>query len=89
VPFWEEPPGVFRMGKSRVLLELVIRAYQRGQTPERIVESYTALKLPDVYAVISYYLAHPGPIDEYLRQCEQEAQDVRRLIEASQPPGPS
>jgi len=32
VPLWEDPPGVFRVGESRVLLELVIRAFQRGET---------------------------------------------------------
>jgi uncharacterized protein (DUF433 family) len=67
VPLREDPPGVFRVGKSRVLLELVIRAFQRGETPEGIVRSYSTLRLPDVYAVVSYYLANPGPIDEYLR----------------------
>ncbi len=25
VPLWEDPPGVFRVGRSRVLLEIVIR----------------------------------------------------------------
>ena len=52
VPLREEPPGVFRVGNSRVLLELVIRAFQRGETPEGIVQSYDTLSLPDVYAVI-------------------------------------
>ena len=28
VPLREEPPGVFRVGKSRVLLELVIHAFK-------------------------------------------------------------
>jgi uncharacterized protein (DUF433 family) len=50
------------------LLELVIGAFQWGQTPEGIVQSYDALSLPDVYAVVGYYLANPAPIDEYLRQ---------------------
>ena len=25
VPLWEDPPGVIRVGKSRVLLELVLK----------------------------------------------------------------
>ena len=86
VPLREEPPGVFRIGNSRVLLELVIRAFQRGETPEGIVQSYETLSLPDVYAVASYYLANPGPIDEYLRQRDEAAAESRRRIEASQPP---
>ena len=83
VPLWEEPPGVFRVGKSRVLLELVLRAFQRGETPEGIVRSYRSLQLADVYAVISHYLAHPAPFDEYLRQCDEEADAVRRKLEAA------
>src|ERR1700704_4023283 len=86
VPLREEPPGVFRVGKSRVLLELVIRAFQRGETPEGIEQSFDTLKLPDVYAVVSYYLANPAPIDEYLRHCDVKAESVRLKIEASQPP---
>jgi hypothetical protein len=66
-----------------VLLELVIRAFQRGQTPESIVQSYDTLTLPDVYAVVSYYLANPGPFDEYLRGCDERAEAVRRELEAA------
>jgi uncharacterized protein (DUF433 family) len=88
VPLWEEPPGVFRVGNSRVLLELVIGAFKRGETPEGIVRSYRTLHLADVYAVISRYLANPAPFEDYLRQCDEQAEAVRRKIEASQRPGP-
>jgi hypothetical protein len=83
VPLWEEPPGVFRVGKSRVLLELVLGAFQRGETPEGIVRSYRTLALADVYAVISRYLANPAPFDEYLRRCDEDAEAVRRKLEAA------
>ena len=66
VPLWEDPPGIFRLGNSRVLLELVISAFKRGETPEAIVRSYRTLQLADVYAVISYYLEHQSDIDSYL-----------------------
>ncbi len=89
VPLREEPAGVLRVGKSRVLLELVIRAYQRGASPQEIVRMYDTLALGDVFAVIAYYLANPDDIDEYLRKCDQDAEAVRRRIEASQPPGPT
>ena len=83
VHLWEEPSGVFRVGKSRVLLELVLRAFQRGETPEGIVRSYRSLQLADVYAVISHYLANPAPFDEYLRQCDEEAEAVRRKLDSA------
>ena len=80
----EEPPGIFRVGKSRILLELVIRAFQSGATPEAIVQSYDTLDLRDVYAVVSYYLTNPGPIQEYMRKCDEAAEATRRKIEEAQ-----
>src|SRR5207237_8006872 len=86
VPLREEPPGVFRVGKSRVLLELVLRAFKAGATPEAIVQSYDTLNLTDVYAVVSRYLASPAPFEEYLRQCDEAAATTRRKIEELQGP---
>ena len=83
IPLREYPPGVFRVGDSRVLLELVLRAFRRGASPEAIVRSYRSLRLADVYALISRYLANPVPFDEYLRRCEQEAEAVRCKLEAA------
>ena len=37
IPLREEPQGVLRVGKSRVLLELVIHAHQRGASAQEIV----------------------------------------------------
>src|SRR5579859_1736153 len=85
IPLREDPPGVLRVGKSRVLLELVIHAFQQGETPENIAHSYDTVDLSDVYAVVSYYLANPGPIEEYLRECDARAQAVRQKIDAAQP----
>jgi hypothetical protein len=89
VPLREDPPGVFRVGNSRVLLELVLRAYKRGESPEGIVRSYRTLCLADVYAVVTRFLANPAPFEEYLRQSDAQAEAVRRQIEASQRPGPT
>jgi hypothetical protein len=86
VPLREEPPGVFRVGKSRVLLELVLRAFKAGATPEAIVQSYVTLNLADVYAVITRYLAAPAPFEDYLRHCDEAAAETRRKIEESQGP---
>jgi hypothetical protein len=41
------------------------------------------LRLADVYAVISRYLANPAPFDEYVRRCDDEAKAVRRQLEAA------
>ena len=81
VPLSEDPPGVFRVGKSRVLLELVLRAFRRGESPEGIVRCYRSLALTDVYAVITRYLANPMPFDNYLRKCDEEAEATARKLE--------
>jgi uncharacterized protein (DUF433 family) len=86
VPLREEPAGVLRVGNSRVLLELVLRAFKAGATPETIVLSYDTLNLADVYAVISRYLAAPERFEEYLRIREEVAAEARRKIEEFQGP---
>jgi hypothetical protein len=86
VPVREDPSGVFRVGKSRVLLELVIDALKAGATPEAIVQSYDTLSLADVYAVVSRYLADPAPFEDYLRKCDEAAKETRRRVEAIQGP---
>ena len=86
VPLREEPAGVLRVGKSRVLLELVLHKFNAGATPEAIVQSYDTLNLADVYAIVSRYLAAPAPFEEYLRIRDEVAGEARRAIEARQGP---
>lgn len=81
-PLREDADGALRVGNSRVLLELVIRAFQDGATPETIVQRYSTLALRDVYAVIAYYLRHRADVDEYLDRRERHAAEARERIES-------
>jgi uncharacterized protein (DUF433 family) len=83
-PLHQDSSGALRVGTSRVLLELVIEAFQDGATPEIIVQRYTTATLSDVYAVIAYCLRHPKDIDAYLAQREKLAGEVRQRIEVQQ-----
>jgi hypothetical protein len=74
------------IGTSGVLLELVLRAFKAGATPEAVVQSYDTLKLAEVYAVVSRYLADSAPFEEYLRIREETAAEARRRIEEFQGP---
>ena len=86
----EAPPlrldtaGALRVGHSRVLVDLVIRAFQDGSTPEAIAQRYPTATLADIYAVIAYYLRHREDIEAYLEEREQRAQEVRQRIEHHQ-----
>ena len=86
VPLREEPSGVLRVGKSRVLLELVLRAFKAGATPEAIVQSYDTLTLADVYAVVTRYVVAPAGFEEYLRIRDEMAAETRQKIEEFQGP---
>ncbi|WNZ22951.1 DUF433 domain-containing protein [Leptolyngbya sp. NK1-12] len=87
----EAPPlridesGAIRVGTSRVLLELVIRAFQDGASPESIVQRYPTLSLSDVYTTIGYYLRHQQEIESYLNEREQLADSVRQRLSELQP----
>lgn len=84
----ERPPlrvdsdGTVRIGATRVTLDTVVGAYNGGATAEQIVGQFDTLTLPDVYAVIAYYLRHSDEIDAYLRARRQRADEIRHEIEA-------
>jgi len=80
----EDADGAVRLGDSRVLLELVIRAFQDGATPEAIVQRYSTLALRDVYAAIAYYLRHRDDVEAYLARREQKAGEIAQRIQSRQ-----
>ncbi len=84
VPIHEDASGALRVGDTRVLLELVVDAFEDGATPETIVQRYETLDLSDVYAVISYYLRHRQEVAAYLRGREEKAAEVWQKIETTQ-----
>jgi uncharacterized protein (DUF433 family) len=79
-PLRDSGDGALRVGESRVLLELVIRAFKDGATPETIVQRYPTLALADVYAVITYFLRHRDVVEEYLLLRENKAQEVQQRV---------
>jgi uncharacterized protein (DUF433 family) len=83
-PLNRDASGALRVGRSRVLLELVIWAFKDGATPEAIAQRYPTATLADIYAVVSYYLRHREDVEAYLAEREQQAQEVRQRIESQQ-----
>ncbi len=86
IPIRTDEHGRFRVGNTRVLLDLVVYAFRLGSTPETITQQYPSLSLDDVYLAIGYYLRHKSEIDVYLGQQEAEAEAFRREYEAQHPP---
>jgi len=74
--------NAIRVGKTRVTLDTVVAAFERGSTAEEIVYRYPSLKLADVYATIAYYLNHQEEVEAYLQQRQEQAREVRKANEA-------
>lgn len=88
VPLTRLENGVYRVTGTRIPLERIVEWYKDGATPEKIVHSFDTLRLSDVYTLIGYYLDHREEVEQYLREMEELAEEIRRKIEAAQPPRP-
>lgn len=86
VRLWKDEHGKIRIGGTRVLLELVIHAFNQGDMPEAIQDSYPTLSLAEVYAVIAYYLTHRAEVDAYMRDAEATARHRQQEAEAAYSP---
>jgi uncharacterized protein (DUF433 family) len=75
------PDGTVRVATTRVTLDTIVHAFKAGATAEAIVLSYPAVKLADIYAVLTYYLRHQEEVDAYLLQRHDEAETLRQEIE--------
>lgn len=76
IPLALDERGVYRVGGTRVTLDLVVRAFNRGATAEEIVQDYSSLQLSDVYQVIGYYLKHGSELSSYLERRSREEQEL-------------
>ena len=77
-PLHTDADGVVRVGGTRVTPDTVIDAYRQGANADEIVLRYDALSLPDVHAVISYYLRHRSEVESYLRDRQEQAEQIRQ-----------
>lgn len=80
-PLTTDQDGVVRIGKTRVTLDTVIHAFNRGGVPEEIALQYPALSLADIYATVAYYLQNRPEVDGYLAERDYEADEIRRANE--------
>ncbi|MBW4691567.1 MAG: DUF433 domain-containing protein [Lyngbya sp. HA4199-MV5] len=81
IPLITDANGVVRISKTRVTLDTVVTAFLEGATAEEISEQYPSLQLPDIYAVVAYYLRHQTEVDAYLLERQSFATKVRQEAE--------
>lgn len=69
----EERDGGYYVAGTRISLDSVVYAFNRGDSPERILEEFPLLdKVSRVYGAIAFYLDHKADIDRYLEETERE-----------------
>jgi uncharacterized protein (DUF433 family) len=81
----EDEQGVVRVGGTRVSLESVVIAFDRGAAAEEIAESFPTLGLADVYSTLAFVLLNRSTVDEYLRAREVDTARIRAEVEARFP----
>ncbi len=86
VPLSRDGAGGLRVAGTRVLLETLVAAFQRGDSPEEIREQYPTLALADIYAVLTYYLRHASDVQGYLDERERLGAEIQTKVETRFPP---
>ena len=78
--------SAYYVAGTRIGLDVVIREFRDGRSPEEILEAYPSIgSLSKVYGALTFILEHPGEIDSYLK-----AQDEKwEAFKASHPLSPN
>jgi len=82
IPLQSDNEGNVHVRGTRVTLDSVIHAFSEGATAEEICQRFPTVALDDSYAVILYYLRHRNEVDAYLSQRVQDADEIRKGIDA-------
>lgn len=72
---------------TRVPLDSLATAFERGESPEAIHESFPTVSLGDIYAVLTYCVRHPDQGRTYLAERGEHRAATRAKVEANSDPG--
>ena len=80
----EQRDGGYYVAGTRISLDSVVYAFNRGDSPERILEEFPLLdKMSRIYGAIAFYLDHKAEIDAQLEASLKEANRLRAADEDS------
>jgi uncharacterized protein (DUF433 family) len=77
----EERHGNSYVAGTRIALDSIVQAFQRGESPSIICQNFELLRLEAVYGAIAYYLANQADIDAYLTRQAGKWAEGRRVAE--------
>jgi uncharacterized protein (DUF433 family) len=82
----EQRDGGYYVAGVRISLDSIVYAFNRGDSPERILEEFPLLdKVSRVYGAIAFYLDHRAEIDKYLEDTEREFEGSAIPLEQANP----
>lgn len=70
---------------TRISLDSIVYAFQKGLSPESIVQSFPLLTLEQVYGAITFYLANRTEVDAYLVNEEQAFDTMPQPLQTTDP----
>jgi len=68
IPLSQDKSGNVFVGETRVMLDCLVEMFDLGASPKEIAAEYDSVLLPDVYAVLTYYLRHQDEVKGLPRQ---------------------
>jgi uncharacterized protein (DUF433 family) len=77
---WED--GSIRVKGTRLLVDMIINAYKRGEIAEEIADSFSAATAAEVHLIIAYYLTHKADMEMYLDGRKDDAERIWQKIES-------
>jgi uncharacterized protein (DUF433 family) len=86
VPLTRDTAGRLVVVGTRIPLDTLVAAFERGDSPEAIHESYPTVPLGDIYAVFTYCVRHREDVNTYLAARAEQRGAQRTEIETRFPP---
>ena len=78
--------GYYIIGNNRISLDSVVYAFNRGESPEQILEAFPLLdSVAKIYGAIAFYLDHKPVIDKYLEDTTREFESCGVPLEQANP----
>jgi uncharacterized protein (DUF433 family) len=82
----EQRDGGYYVTGTRISLDSIVYAFNRGDSPERILEEFALLeRLSTIYGAIAFYLDHKAEIDKYLAETQREFEASGMPMEKANP----
>jgi uncharacterized protein (DUF433 family) len=81
----EERNGGYYVAGTRISLDSIVYSFERGSSPEAIRQSFPALRLPQVYGAIAFYLDHEVEIRRYLDDKQRQVDKLSVPLSEANP----